>query len=232
MRRIILFAAAGVLLLTGAIAAQQAWGTANETYVNYGPPDFNASTGTGDFTRGVYLQPISGGNQFYLVPHLPTGAVLTSLAFEFCDSSVLNNHVHLVLGDCDFLSGPCGPFVLVDQLDTISNGCHIANSTISGYVVDNSSHRLFLQVYFDAVDPNLQFQGAILGYKLQVSPAPATPSFGDVPTNHPFFQFIEALYASGITGGCGAGNYCPDSPVTRGQMAVFLAKALGLNWPY
>lgn len=36
---------------------------------------------------------------------------------------------------------------------------------------------------------------------------------------------------SGITAGCGTG-YCPDNPVTRGQMAVFLTKALGLYWPY
>jgi len=33
-----------------------------------------------------------------------------------------------------------------------------------------------------------------------------------------------------ITTGCGAGIYCPGDVVTRGQMAVFLAKALGLNW--
>ncbi len=65
---------------------------------------------------------------------------------------------------------------------------------------------------------------------LPVSPAPATATFNDVPTTHPFFQFIEALYASGITAGCQAAPplYCPDNPVTRGQMAVFLAKALGL----
>jgi hypothetical protein len=25
--------------------------------------------------------------------------------------------------------------------------------------------------------------------------------------------------------------YCPDAPLTRGKMAVFLAKALGLDWP-
>ena len=31
--------------------------------------------------------------------------------------------------------------------------------------------------------------------------------------------------AEGITGGCGGGNYCPDNPVTRAQMAVFLLKA-------
>ena len=68
-------------------------------------------------------------------------------------------------------------------------------------------------------------------YQLQVSPAPATASFNDVPSSHPFFQFIEALAASGITSGCGNGSFCPDAPLTRGQMAVFLAKGLGLSFP-
>ena len=71
-----------------------------------------------------------------------------------------------------------------------------------------------------------------LRWKRQVSPAPNAASFNDVPTNDPAFQFIEALVASGITAGCGAGNYCPDAPLTRRQMAVFLAKALGLHWPW
>ena len=44
-------------------------------------------------------------------------------------------------------------------------------------------------------------------------------------------EFVEALVASGITAGCGNGNFCPDAPLTRGQMAVFLSKALGLHWP-
>jgi hypothetical protein len=57
-------------------------------------------------------------------------------------------------------------------------------------------------------------------------------SFNDVPTSDPAFQFVQALVAAGITSGCGGGNYCPDNPVTRRQMAVFLAKALGLHWPY
>jgi hypothetical protein len=30
---------------------------------------------------------------------------------------------------------------------------------------------------------------------------------------------------AGITGGCGGGKYCPDSNVTRGQMAAFLRRA-------
>jgi hypothetical protein len=64
-----------------------------------------------------------------------------------------------------------------------------------------------------------------------VSDPPVTPTFADVPTSNTFYPFIEALAASGITGGCGGGNFCPDAPLKRGQMAAFLAKALGLHWP-
>ena len=78
------------------------------------------------------------------------------------------------------------------------------------------------------------FIGAQVVWKRTVSPAPDTATFNDVPTNHPLFQYIEALAASGITGGCLANPplYCPDAPLTRGQMAVFLSKALGLHWPF
>jgi hypothetical protein len=54
---------------------------------------------------------------------------------------------------------------------------------------------------------------------------PCTGQFTDVPVGHPFCGFIEKLAADGITGGCGGGNFCPDAPVTRGQMAVFLVAA-------
>jgi len=98
------------------------------------------------------------------------------------------------------------------------------------FVVDNTADRLLLLVVTQGDDNTTSFAGMRVGYKLQVSPAPGTATFGDVPTSHPFFQYIEALAASGITGGCGNGNYCPDAALTRGQMAVFLAKALGLQW--
>ena len=41
---------------------------------------------------------------------------------------------------------------------------------------------------------------------------------------------IDALTTAGITAGCATDppRYCPDQPVTRGQMATFLARALGL----
>ena len=39
---------------------------------------------------------------------------------------------------------------------------------------------------------------------------------------------INRVAQAGITGGCGAGRFCPKSPVTREQMASFLARALHL----
>ena len=68
-------------------------------------------------------------------------------------------------------------------------------------------------------------------YKLQICPAPSTATFPDVPTTYWAFQGIEALKASGITAGCTPPNFCPENPVTRAQMAVFLSKALGLHYP-
>ena len=48
--------------------------------------------------------------------------------------------------------------------------------------------------------------------------------FDDVPCLSMFADWIEQLASEGITAGCGGGNYCPTSPVTRAQMAVFLLK--------
>jgi hypothetical protein len=68
-------------------------------------------------------------------------------------------------------------------------------------------------------------------FRRQISPAPVSATFNDVGTGDFGFQQIEALVASGITAGCGGGAFCPNASLTRAQMAVFLAKALGLHWP-
>ena len=55
-------------------------------------------------------------------------------------------------------------------------------------------------------------------------PPPCAGTFPDVPCPSTFAAWIEDLAARGITGGCGGGNYCPNNPVRRDQMAVFLLK--------
>lgn len=49
--------------------------------------------------------------------------------------------------------------------------------------------------------------------------------FHDIPADHWAARWIEQLAADGITGGCGNGNYCPNMPINREQMAVFLLLA-------
>jgi len=52
--------------------------------------------------------------------------------------------------------------------------------------------------------------------------------FNDVPADYWAAAWIEQLATEGITSGCAGGNYCPEAPVTRAQMAVFLGRAFGL----
>ena len=62
---------------------------------------------------------------------------------------------------------------------------------------------------------------------------PQSAGFTDVDPSGVHATGIEALFAAGITVGCGREprRFCPDQPVTRAQMATFLARALNLEAP-
>lgn len=66
-----------------------------------------------------------------------------------------------------------------------------------------------------------------------IPPAPDLGPFSDDDGNiHE--PNIAALAAAGVTNGCDAADptrYCPNDPVTRGQMASFLVRAFGLDDP-
>ncbi len=61
---------------------------------------------------------------------------------------------------------------------------------------------------------------------------PGVP-FADITCTTGFDPWIEQFGLDGITAGCGGGLYCPGSPVTRDQMAVFIEKSMRgtANWP-
>ncbi|MBV6466221.1 MAG: hypothetical protein PGMFKBFP_01524 [Anaerolineales bacterium] len=61
----------------------------------------------------------------------------------------------------------------------------------------------------------------------QTFPYPsAIAAFQDVSASSGFFPYVQKMKQLGITSGCTATAYCPDAPTTRGQMAVFLIRAL------
>jgi hypothetical protein len=64
-------------------------------------------------------------------------------------------------------------------------------------------------------------------------PLPCEGMFTDVPCGSQFDTWVEQFARDGITSGCAAGKYCPESSVTRRQMAVFVERAMrgASGWP-
>jgi len=58
-----------------------------------------------------------------------------------------------------------------------------------------------------------------------------TPTFSDVLPNHWAYQYIDAIFRSGLTSGYPDGTFRPENPVTRAEMAVFLLGGMGVTPP-
>jgi hypothetical protein len=98
----------------------------------------------------------------------------------------------------------------------------VANQVTAGaggglYGVDNPVKRQSMAVFVLKAEHGVCY-----------TPPPCTPPglFGDVPCPSQYADWIEAMAAEGITGGCGGGNFCPQDSVRRDQMAPFLLKAV------
>jgi hypothetical protein len=166
--------------------------------------------------------------------HLPAGALIDSFEVDACDIDPLVDLPNVLFYDCDDSGGGPGPCTLIDTISppTGQPGCYFAlgKEPLNYTIQDNANHDYIFTAFL--LDTSLVgLRGVKVHYSLQVSPAPPVPTFTDVPKSDPAYQFIEALVQSGITVGCGDGKYCPDSFLTRRQMAVYLAVALGLRWP-
>jgi len=154
---------------------------------------------------------------------LPSGAVLDQVEFDSCDTrSTSGSPMNLYVSDA---SG-----ATIAQLSSQQAACWATFATDLNYTVGDTKLVAFVLFGAPYGDSQTRILGATFSYHLQVSPPPATPTFADVPSSDSAFADVEALAACGITGGCGGGNFCPTSPVTRRQMAIFLAKALGLAY--
>lgn len=167
--------------------------------------------------------------EFYATLDLPAGAVIDYIGLNSNTDVAFAYGVNLISRHSDGSQISIGTFSSTPHSwDTDFNLGAI------GYVWQGKSGDALIINVEEGFNPSSEYFGWVeVWWRRSVSPPPATASFNDVPTSHPFFQFVEALKASGITGGCSASPplYCPDNPLTRGQMAVFLSKALGLDWP-
>jgi hypothetical protein len=214
---------------------QDTYGTTSNTAVWLPASAFNPHDSATTFIRtgnGSGATARTGGSgMFWTELNLPAGAIITRVETHHFDNSAANTgFACLVRYNVDTtyqVEESCGP-----------NFAGTPGYAVAGYVPNallatvNNRHPYVVHLYVDGNSPAYWFYGVRIVYRLAVSPSPAVATFpSDVPTTHPLFRFVEALAAAGVTGGCGTGQYCPDAPITRGQMAVFLSSALGLHFP-
>jgi plastocyanin len=186
-------------------------------------------TGTTTGSVASFFRTITGGTPVLIAGvNLPTGTTITGIEMVACDNDAANE-ITVNLERCAEPGTTCTTVATASTSGT--PGCGFFSSPAITESVQNLNNAYFVTAFETSQTLNIQLRTVRIYYKLAISPAPQTATFTDVPTTHPFFRFVEALYASGLSGGCGGGNFCPDTPVTRGQMAVFLAGALGLFWP-
>ncbi len=219
---------------SAAASARDAYGTSAMTIVKIHGTGFRSQC-SGDTLDAFWDTGItyrSGGNVNCMIQapvQLPAGALVTQVGFDGYDVDPTLNPdwgIYWVSVDSSDTTG-----YIAWYTTSWSSGSFNATATLGSPPTVDPDKYYFAQVELPKLGQDLRIKGMRVVYKLQVSPAPGTATFTDVPTNYWAFQYIEALAASGITAGCGGGNFCPTTPVTRDQMAVFLAKALGLHWP-
>jgi hypothetical protein len=156
------------------------------------------------------LNVVNGGEIDATTPALPPGSV-NDVVVTNLDGS----HGTLSLAFLsDFLDVPPAHIFHDAVRALVTNG--VASGIGGGnFGVDASTLRQQMAIYL------LKARNGIC-----YTPPPCAGVFADVACPSQFADWIEALAAEGITGGCGGGNYCPASPVRRDQMAAFLLKAL------
>jgi hypothetical protein len=111
----------------------------------------------------------------------------------------------------DFADAGSGPFR--EDIDTVARNRITAGCETGLYCPDAPVTRAQMAVFLLKGEHGPYFV-----------PPPANGEFEDVPPGSFAADWIEQLHLEGITAGCDATHYCPDDPVTRAQMAVFLLK--------
>jgi hypothetical protein len=169
------------------------WGTQDRVLYHVSKYEFQSLNSGVPYAinTGVYSTVPDG--TFGAALHLPSGARVIYLELDYCDfDGPPNARINLL--DCSFL-GICTVHNNLSS-GTGNPGCNYVTMDMTPFniVVDNNTRTYELFAVTQAGGLDTQIIGAYVGYKLQVSPAPASATFADVPVGHQQFQFVEALF--------------------------------------
>ncbi len=217
------------------------WGGSSQTIYKVSITDFRSDDSTFSLAKSIvsnvhfFQNAPANQSDWWAQAKLPSGAVIDSVELDACDTSATGEILFvLAVGAAGPGAGPGNVTPAGTTGLAATPGCAFFSVTPDAppLIVNNQDFNYWVAVAWHGDFTNaVRAAGVRIRYRLQVSPAPGVATFSDVPTGYWAFQYIEALAASGITVGCAPGTFCPEDPVTRAQMAVFLSKALGLHWP-
>jgi tartrate-resistant acid phosphatase type 5 len=194
--------------------------TKTATFTNLSFSDVPIDYWAGNSIERLYKAGITGGCSFNPFKYCPETIVTRDQMAVFLERGMhgLTYTPPVVEGSTGFADVSTGYWAAawIKQLaaEGITGGCGSSN-----YCPESSVTRAQMAVF-------------LLRSKYGASYAPpaveADTGFGDVSTTYWAGAWIKQLVAESITAGCGSGSYCPEAPVTRAQMAVFLVRTFGL----
>jgi hypothetical protein len=188
--------------------------------------ELDGSPATTSVSRDFTLEMTSGGSVLAAGVELPSGALLTRIEIEGCRAGN-DSGFSTTLFRCPALSASC--ISLGNTPSFGAAGCSTISNVLAAHSVDDVQNTYVVRVQLGAFDGSANFRAVRVFYKRQVAPAPSAATFDDVGPSSLYFQYVEALALVGATTGCGGNDFCPDNPVTRAQLALILAKLMGLN---
>jgi hypothetical protein len=115
------------------------------------------------------------------------------------------------------------------DFDTVSSGSGYGSATFDPVHIIDNRFGYVVNAQASAFGSGLRLRGARISWRRFISSG-GSQIFDDV-SGGPFYSAINNMFRAGITQGCPKSpgfNYCPENVVTRGQMAAFIARSLGL----
>jgi hypothetical protein len=196
----------------------------------------NATGGTGSFTYAwacnydAVSQVFTAGGQTVSCTYTAGGtytvkAKVTDAASATGYSAGTTVTIGVVCGSfTDISDSTFCPFILGIANAGITTGCAPGN-----YCPNDSVSRLQMAIFIARAeaggDASVPSSGTAQGQPYNCASG-GTSLFSDISPADPFCRHVHYIYAAGVTTGCSPGKYCPELGVTRGQMALFIARAV------
>ena len=180
-------------------------------------------SGTFLYSGGGYIYATGGTTAWWAPVHIPNGVDIYAVRLYFYDGSGSNWQW--------FLTRYTGSNTTQDLGNASSSGSPgFTSGTFDPVHIVDNRFGYVVNAFQGAFGNTMRLRGARISWLRFIS-AGGAQIFDDVDGG-PFYSAINNMARAGITQGCpsppGLNNYCPNQAVTRGQMAAFIARSLGL----